>query len=253
MEEKSYKLIDDQPLYVGNSLQFSCKNLNITHNSTNFNSNCKWEYVTKTNCSFSPKVIGCIPFFKSQPQKSETSDVSILLVEKYRLAVEKKVIEFPILELTDLNTESFNKTFDNNTRKKLSENEQNSKEEDIIQFLIEKYLKELKTLTGYSGDFKSFLKPEINKFKNNYKLNKNIYFSPWISDENVCFGVVEIDKAKEENMKVQGNKEIYEVKLENILDFIIEKINNEGYACSAQVFYFALGLKFKDIFKEYIR
>jgi len=250
MEEKSFKLIKDDTLWEGQSLQFSLKKLEITNHSNNHKSICNWEYAKKSKCSFSPQVICCIPFLKSiQCGTDAPEEISVILVEKYRLPVDKRVIEFPSFEFTDHSFENFNKIIDNPISEKILNNEGQNDQEEISKFVIETCEKELKTSIGYSVNFKTFLKSNHKNLVDNSKFLKNIYFSPWVTNENVSLAMFEIDKTKEENIK----NEIFEVKLSNLLDFLINKINNEGFACSAPLFFFALGSRFKDVLKEYIK
>jgi hypothetical protein len=253
MEEKSYKLINVDTSWEGQSLQFSLKKLEITNYSNNHKSICNWEFAKKTKCSFSPQVICCIPFLKTQQSGSDLSEeISVILVEKYRIPVDKKVIEFPSFEITDHSFESYIKMIDLNLCEKLLKNEGHNQQEEISKFLIESCVKELKTSTGYTVNFKTFMKSYHKYQVENSKFHKNIYFSPWISDESLSLALFEIDRTKEENMKNVNKNEIFEVKLNDLLDFLINKINQEGFACSAPVFFFALGLRLKDVLKEYI-
>ena len=185
--------------------------------------------------------VGCIAYIKPLETLKDIGELSILLVENYRIPVEKTVLEFPSGEVNpSQNYQSY------------EANEENASKNDNLlnSIIVSQIISELKKCTGYNGEFKNFFRIDDEKFKKTTSLLKNIYFSPWISDENGAFALIEIDKSNHDN---QGAKLlVHEIKLKDLLDFLISKVSNESYACAAYVFYFAFGLMFKDIFKEYL-
>ena len=44
---------------------------------------------------------------------------------------------------------------------------------------------------------------------------------------------------------------VFEVDIDNLLDFITEKIKTNQFACSADLYCFAFGLKFKSVLDKY--
>ena len=241
MEEKTYHKIKDQILFKGDKLEFCLKEIEISNSSKNSKSTCFWEYITNITSFKSVQTVGCLAYIKPKEILKEIGELTIIILENYYTPVEKKVLEFPFGQFI------INDYFEVNNLHA----ENDSKTDDLLfNYVTSQITDQLEKKSGYTGVIKDFFKINDNKMKINSCLLKNIYFSPWISDENSTFALIEINELKEKNIKEESV--VHKVKLNNLLDFIMEKVEKESYACAAYVFYFAFGMMFKEIFKEYL-
>ena len=257
MDEKLYKLVKDDIIYKGTNLEYCLKELEITHLSKNTISTCFWEYIRKANSSKYIQTIGCISYLKPEKNIIDFGELTIILVEKYRLPVERKVLEFPSSSIDEVEYNELVSLIDK--IENIKDIDFKSKIDSMLNNVIANFsLKVLNKNTGFTGEFKSIVQTN-NNIPCSKAIFKNIYFSPWISSENCSFVLLEIDKSKKENVNISANSQknklinTHEVKVKDLLDFIMNKVNKENYSCSAYLFYFAFGLMFKDIFKDYLQ
>ena len=86
------------------------------------------------------------------------------------------------------------------------------------------------------------------------KVGSNIFTDPWKSCDSAIQCIMEIDGDNENNCKKQHLDEseliqVFEVEIDNVMEFINTKINKENYACCCLLYNFALGLNFNKLFK----
>ena len=133
---------------------------------------------------------------------------------------------------------------------------------DFSQVIKKAALRELEEETGYIGEFmyysaRCFTNKNDNNEKNELNIESNIFFDPWKSSDNSLECFVKINGDDIDNKKVQKLDEnelikVYEVEIDNLMKFIQDKINNEGFGCSSQLYNFALGLNFNQIISNHI-
>jgi hypothetical protein len=247
MEEKSYKLVKDDTIWKGDVLAYSLKELHITNHTKEKTTTCFWEYVKRIDSGLFPQIISSIAFFKSEGSGTPSEEISILIVENFRAPMEKEVLEFPFENLNEIDFQPLIEKL-----AKIEKEENYLEINEMFQKIVAESSQNLvQGLTGYSSSFKSLFKSN-NEFSNkpNSSIYKNVYFSPWISNENSITTLVEIDKSKIVQSNISKTKQ-YEVKLKQLLDFVINKVNKENKGCAANLFYFAMGLHFKILLKEY--
>jgi 8-oxo-dGTP pyrophosphatase MutT (NUDIX family) len=248
---KKYILDNQETNFSGKYLQFVTKKYVLETDETK---KMGWECVLRTNTQKHRKINGAeiIPIIRDK----ENDRFNVLLIDNFRFPVEKHVFEFPsgIIDECELSE------LDEHWEKLDSINDQEEKEsllkkcEEIFrEKAIGAACRELKEETGYVGEFKSFF--ALPK-SNHMKLFENIFYDPWKGTENAAMCIFEIDKNREENkIPVQDLEECeiiktHEVPLDNLLEFITDKIENENYACSSHVYSFAMGLKFQNFLKN---
>lgn len=221
-------LIKEEVKYKGKFLQISQKT-HITK-AKGKDANCDSRLMTELVQSTSiqepnkPKGIGIIAIIK-QTKK-------IVLIENYRFPIDKKCIEFPsgIIDKEDFEYE------------------------DELEIAKQSGKRELKEETGYEGDFVSLLTlPSIPK---PMTLFSNIYHDPWKSDNSTAMALFSIDLDKPGNKDPKQALELeemiikYEVDTENLLQFITDKITNEGYCVRSDLYLFALGLNYNTLLQS---
>ena len=91
----------------------------------------------------------------------------------------------------------------------------------------------------------SFIKNE----KLELNIESNIFFDPWKSSDNAlqCFIKINADNINKKEQKLDKDEliKVYEIEIDKLMEFILEKINKDGFGCSSQLYNFALGLNFK--------
>jgi 8-oxo-dGTP pyrophosphatase MutT (NUDIX family) len=167
--------------------------------------------------------------------KSKENETKIIIIENFRYPVEKKVLEFPAGIIED--NEIPEGTVDDQT---------------FEEVIIKAGKRELYEETGYTGEFVSFYTlPGMN----NLKTFENVFFDPWKSCENSALLIFNIDKNLEENLhpkqnlEIEENIKVHEVELKNLINFISEKISKENYACTMNLYSFAMALRLNEILK----
>ena len=228
--------------YKGKFLSYFIHNYKLTpKNKTNpisfqyeivdYNSRCfsqnemTNEFIGKNKYNIYAMNIIPLIYYASQPKK-------ILLVSVFRYPINKYCLEFPggFIDKSD------------------SENAL-----DFSETIKKATLRELEEETGYIGEFMHYSSNFfINNKEKELNIESNIFFDPWKSTDNALECFVKIDGDDKNNKKEQKLDEnelikVYEVEIDKLMEFILEKINKDGFGCSSQLYNFALGLNFNKI------
>jgi 8-oxo-dGTP pyrophosphatase MutT (NUDIX family) len=262
---KVYKLHNIEENYKGKYLTHATK---LYKSESDPNKQVIWECCNRTNMDHYKKISGVeviaiikgskaddIPQSLNSFEYPSIENLSILIIENFRYPVEKNILEFPAGLIDDHEFEELkiihNKIsrIDDPKEIFLLHNEYDKKLEEIC---INSAGRELKEETGYIGQFKGFFSPP--NFRP-LKIFENVFYDPWKSSENAALCVYSIDKKLKENQNPQQELEdaeiiiTHEVKLKNLINFISEKIENENYGCSQNLYTFAMGLQFSEFLK----
>lgn len=226
----SCKLIGEETKYKGDFLALKHKYYSI--NKKGIESKIVWEAIDYSrptnNFNFG---VSIIPIIKNENK--------IIIIENYRYAIGKKCLEFPAGLINTNETELMND---------IPSEDQNK---EIEQIAINSARRELKEETGYEGVFKRFM--TLPSVKNPINVLSNVYYDPWKSTDAGVMCLFEIDKNIPINQMPKQDLDecelikTYEIKLDQLLDFISEKIKNEKIGCSTELYSFAMGIYFKDI------
>ena len=207
----------------------------VDYNSRCFNQNeIPNEFIGKNN--YNIYAINIIPIIKytSKPKK-------LIIVSVFRYPINKFCLEFPAgfmdKDDTDYGGEDFNKAIKKSA------------------------LRELEEETGYKGEFICYTSKYFgknNSLDDELKIGGNIFFDPWKSSDNAIQCVVEINGDEIENKSEQklDNTEfiqVYEIEINKLMEFINEKINRENYGCTSELYNFALGVNFNNIFNNIMK
>lgn len=264
-DQKNYRLHKVEKNYQGKFFTHTSK---IFKSESDPNLQVIWECINRSDYADYKKLSGVdvIALIKDHKiedvsnnlhsqQNDPMENLSILIIENFRYPVEKKVLEFPAGMIDHNEFEKLEilhkKLLDSNySQEKLVL--QNESDALLEQICINSAGRELKEETGYSGQFKGFFSlPTVRPLK----IFENVFFDPWKSSENSATCIYLIDKNLLENHNPKQdleNEEIiktHEVKLKNLINFISEKIENESYGCSQQLYNFAMGLHFLEFLK----
>ena len=251
MEEKNSSnptLLSNELKYKGKFISYIIKNYKITsqnkfepifipYETVDYNSRCfsqndmTNEFIGKNNYNIYAMNIIPLIYFSSKPKK-------ILIVAVFRYPINKYCLEFPggFIDKSD--------------------SEDTSNFQEIIKKAT---LRELEEETGYIGEFmqnsSSFL-GNINE-KESLTIEGNIFFDPWKSADTALECFVKINGDNTNNKKNQKLDDaelirVYEVELDKLMEFIILKINKDGYGCSSQLYNFALGINFNKMMNSVI-
>ena len=198
----------------------------VDYNSRSFSQNeMTNEFIGKNNYNIYAMNIIPLIYYSSKPKK-------IILVSVFRYPINKYCLEFPggFIDKSDSETTS-----------------------DFSEVIKKASLRELEEETGYIGEFMNY---SSNSFIQNEKfqlnIESNIFFDPWKSSDNSlqCFIKINGDNINNKNKQKLDKDElikVYEVEIDNLMEFIVEKINKEGFGCSSQLYNFALGLNFNKM------
>ena len=217
-----------------------------------------WECIFRTDTGNFRKIYGAevCALIKDQEDTHDMNDLTVLIIENYRYAVEQRVLEFPSglidpNEFGDLEVvhEKISSATDETVKASLQE----EFDELLKQTAIRAAERELKEETGYHGQFKGFFAlPRTNPVK----LFSNVYSDPWKSLENGALCIFQVDKTLEQNKEPKQeldeceNIKVHEVKISQLLNFITQKIEKENFGCSEHLYTFSVGLHFADILKD---
>ena len=246
------KLKSNTLIYKGKFLSYFIKEYEITNknnqNSTilkpyetiDYNSRCfnqneiPNEFVGKNN--YNIYAVNIIPIIKYSSKLKK-----IILISVFRYPINKLCLEFPggFIDKTDIES----------TCENFSDGIKNSA------------LRELEEETGYIGKFISFTSKYFSNnskslgLEQELKIGSNIFFDPWKSSDNSIQCLVEINGDDVKNKKCQKLDDneiikVFEVEISDLMKFINEKVNKEGYGCSSELYNFALGLSFNEIIKN---
>ena len=167
--------------------------------------------------------------------KYSLKEPKIIVIGNFRYPINKYCLELPggIIDKSDLLNDDFHKAIENAC------------------------LRELEEETGYKGKFLNYSSGGVLSKYNGGILNKeeqlnigsNIFYDPWKSCDNAVQCIMEIDGDNKNNCLKQHLDEselikVFEVELENLMEFINTKILKENYSCCSQLYNFALGLNF---------
>jgi len=119
-------------------------------------------------------------------------------------------------------------------------------------------LRELEEETGYKGNFICCTSKFFgnNNIEDQLKLGGNIFYDPWKSADNSLQCLVEINgddincRKKEQNLDADEFIKVYEVELDNLMEFINKKMSEEGFGCSGELYNVAFGINFNKIFNN---
>ena len=152
----------------------------------------------------------------------------IVIISNYRYAVKKFCLEFPsgLIEQKDENNSNDFDTIIKNTAKR-----------------------ELKEETGYDGEFLSYM--TLPNITDSINVVSNIYYDPWKSNDSSAFCIFDLKEKEQQSLDNCEIIKVFEVDIDNLLDFITEKIKTNQFACSADLYCFAFGLKFKSVLDKY--
>ena len=87
------------------------------------------------------------------------------------------------------------------------------------------------------------------------KVCGNIFYDPWKSSDNAVQCIMTIDGDDEKNCNKKQHLDeseliqVFEVEVDNLMEFINTKIQKENFACCSQLYNFALGLNFNKLFQ----
>jgi 8-oxo-dGTP pyrophosphatase MutT (NUDIX family) len=253
MENKiEVNYISSEDIYVGKYLRYTTKKYEIEKN--NNKNDIIWECVYRTNLADFKSIYGSevIALMKNIPNDNDTY---IILIENYRFPVDKKILELPsgIIDPDEYGSlEKLYRLIQNEICEEKRKEIQDSYDNMLKKIAISSGQRELKEETGYVGTFKTFL--TLPKY-NPVKLFSSIFYDPWKCLENAALSVFDIDMSNSENINPEQELDscevikTHKVKLSELLDFISEKVENEGYGVSTHLYFLAVGLKFSDIIK----
>ena len=206
----------------------------IQYEMVDYNSRCfsqnemPNEFIGKNNYNIYAMNIIPLIYYSSQPKK-------IILVAVFRYPINKYCLEFPggFIDKSD-----------------------SEKSQDFSETVKKATLRELEEETGYKGVFMNYsAKYFINNEKSELNIESNLFFDPWKSGDNAleCFVKIngdEIKNKKEQKLDENELIKVYEVDLDKLMEFIVDKINKDGYGCSSQLYNFALGINFNKIINK---
>lgn len=190
-------------------------------------------FITKNKYNvYAVNILGMIKYKSKKPK--------LLVIGNFRYPINKYCLELPggIIDKSDLSNDDFHKA-------------------------IEKAcLRELEEETGYKGKFLNYTSGGALSSYSGGNLNKdeqlnicsNIFYDPWKSCDNAVQCVMEIDGDDENNLKKKQHLDdaeliqVFEVEVDNLMEFINTKIHKENYACVGPLYNIALGLNFSKIF-----
>lgn len=251
MEQRHTKFVKEEITHTGNFLKFVNKHYDIFEGG---NSNqIVWECIGRVNNKDYRKVNAAEIIAVT---KDPNGNKNLLIIENFRYANNKFILEFPCGIIEDIDYEQVKKDYDkalNCDDPLLRESLLKVYEQGLVKICILTAERELKEETGYIGKFKSFLTlPNVSPLK----IFENTYYDPWKSSENAVTCLFEVDKDLEENKNPKQNFDeceiikVHEVPVEKLLEFISHKLENEGCGCATHLYNLAMGMKFKDMLKD---
>ena len=197
----------------------------VDYNSRNFSQNeMTNEYIGKNNYNIYAMNIIPLVYYSSKPKK-------IILVSVFRYPINKYCLEFPggFIDKSDSEETS-----------------------DFSEVIKKASLRELEEETGYIGEFMNYSSYSfIHNEKLELNVESNIFFDPWKSSDNAlqCFIKINADNFNKKEQKLDKDEliKVYEVEIDKLMEFILEKINKDKFGCSSQLYNFALGLNFNKM------
>ena len=106
--------------------------------------------------------------------------------------------------------------------------------------------------TGYKGKFKKFLADQNLNENDQLEVCCNIYYDPWKSKDNFIQCICDVDENIEPEFQVEDEEiiDVFKVKIKDLIQFITEKVQNENYAISAELYMFACGMFWSEKLKS---
>ena len=106
--------------------------------------------------------------------------------------------------------------------------------------------RELLEETGYKGKFKCYLGNNKLSVEKQFNICSNVFWDPWKSKDCSIQCILEVDDNCQPIQKLDPDEiiKVYKVKLDNLMDFINEKIENENCTVTCELYSFACGLYF---------
>ena len=218
---KTCKLLNSTVKYKGKFLSYIEKQYEIKDKDKI--STYNWESVeyNMSHCKHAHFGISIIPIIKSTNE--------FVVIGNFRYPLGKFCLEFPA---------------------GMVDNKDVQKDGNVKEMIEKAGERELLRETGYIGHFKSyFTLPNVN---NPVTFLTHVYSDPWKSNDTCVPCIFEIDS---ENSKVEKQNldqceiiKVFRVKKENLISFITDKLNQEDYVCSNQLYSLAMGLQFNNIY-----
>ena len=191
-------------------------------------------FITKNK--YDVYAVNILAIIKHKSKKSK-----ILIIGNFRYPLNKYCLELPggIIDKSDLSDDDFHKAIENAC------------------------LRELEEETGYKGKFINYTSGGVMSAYDGGNLNKeeqlkvcgNIFYDPWKSSDNAVQCIMTIDGDDEKNCNKKQHLDeseliqVFEVEVDNLMEFINTKIQKENFACCSQLYNFALGLNFNKLFQ----
>ena len=204
--------------------------------NTELNHKIVWECFFRNNCEeykkvYAAEIIAIL--------KNSNSTKKVIIIENFRYPVEKKVLEFPSGMIDHHEFEKIKEIHDK-IQVTSEQNELNTLTQEF-NYNLEKGLKEgaireFKEETGYVGTFNKFLNLGNT---NTINIFKNMFHSPWLGGENATVVMLDVDLENEANINPRQNLEkdelikVHVVDINNLFDFISEKMDKEDYGCTS--------------------
>jgi 8-oxo-dGTP pyrophosphatase MutT (NUDIX family) len=168
--------------------------------------------------------VGCIAIIKQTKE--------VVLIENFRYPIDRTCIEFP------------SGMYD--------ENEVGDDDLKANEVAINAIKRELKEETGYIGEFVKFF--TLDSVKVPPLFFSNVFSDPWLSKDSTAMALFVIDLDK--NSKIEQNLETTEiinvhlVKIDELFTFLCKKAMEKGCAVRNDLYSFACGIHFSEIYKE---
>ena len=219
---KKSKFLGTTIIGKGNFLSLNEKTYEITNEKGEKNIS-KWECVDYNHVLDNdmkhlnkPTVVSIIPIIKRTKE--------IIIINNFRYPIDKYCLELPggIIDKDD--------------------------GEDILISIKNAAERELLEETGYTGKFKCFLGNTKVSEERQLKICSNTFYDPWKSKDNAvqCICEIEDDQNLNQNLDECEIIKVYKVKLDNLMDFINDKIEKENCSITIELYSFACGLYFSQ-------
>ena len=168
--------------------------------------------------------VGCIAIIKQTKE--------VVLIENFRYPIDRSCIEFP------------SGMYD--------ENEVGEDDLKANEVAINAIKRELKEETGYIGEFVKFF--TLDSIKIPPLFFANVFSDPWLSRDSTAMALFVIDLDKnpkmEQNLETTEIINVHLVKIDELFKFLCQKAKEKGCAVRNDLYSFACGVHFREIYKE---
>ena len=168
--------------------------------------------------------VGCIAIIKQTKE--------VVLIENFRYPIDRSCIEFP------------SGMYD--------ENEVGEDDLKANEVAINAIKRELKEETGYIGEFVKFF--TLDSIKIPPLFFANVFSDPWLSRDSTAMALFVIDLDKnpkmEQNLETTEIINVHLVKIDELFKFLCQKAKEKGCAVRNDLYSFACGIHFSEIYKE---